>query len=48
MTLQRGKEFLMIPGPTNIPDEVLRAMHRRRWISMTALWSKPLKPVWPD
>jgi len=28
MTLQRGKEFLMIPGPTNIPDEVLRAMHR--------------------
>lgn len=28
MTLRYGKEFLMIPGPTNIPDEVLRAMHR--------------------
>lgn len=28
MTLRFGKEFLMIPGPTNVPDEVLRAMHR--------------------
>jgi alanine-glyoxylate transaminase/serine-glyoxylate transaminase/serine-pyruvate transaminase len=28
MTLRKGKEFLMIPGPTNVPDEVLRAMHR--------------------
>ncbi|SUB02914.1 Soluble hydrogenase 42 kDa subunit [Pannonibacter phragmitetus] len=28
MTLRYGKEFLMIPGPTNVPDEVLRAMHR--------------------
>lgn len=28
MTLRNGKEFLMIPGPTNVPDEVLRAMHR--------------------
>ncbi|MEP3047073.1 MAG: aminotransferase class V-fold PLP-dependent enzyme [Roseibium sp.] len=28
MSLRNGKEFLMIPGPTNVPDEVLRAMHR--------------------
>ena len=28
MTLRNGKEFLMIPGPTNIPDVVLQAMHR--------------------
>ena len=28
MTLRYGKEFLMIPGPTNVPDEVLRAMHK--------------------
>ncbi|MTI44713.1 alanine-glyoxylate transaminase/serine-glyoxylate transaminase/serine-pyruvate transaminase [Roseibium hamelinense] len=28
MTLSNGKEFLMIPGPTNIPDTVLQAMHR--------------------
>lgn len=28
MPLRNGKEFLMIPGPTNVPDEVLRAMHR--------------------
>jgi len=28
MTLRQGREFLSIPGPTNIPDEVLGAMHR--------------------
>jgi len=28
MTLRQGREFLTIPGPTNIPDEVLNAMHR--------------------
>ena len=28
MSLRHGKEFLMIPGPTNVPEEVLRAMHR--------------------
>lgn len=28
MSLRHGKEFLMIPGPTNVPDAVLRAMHR--------------------
>ena len=28
MTVRHGREFLSIPGPTNIPDEVLQAMHR--------------------
>jgi alanine-glyoxylate transaminase / serine-glyoxylate transaminase / serine-pyruvate transaminase len=28
MTLRAGREFLAIPGPTVVPDEVLRAMHR--------------------
>src|ERR1700685_384589 len=28
MAVRAGREFLMIPGPTTIPDEVLRAMHR--------------------
>jgi alanine-glyoxylate transaminase / serine-glyoxylate transaminase / serine-pyruvate transaminase len=28
MTIRAGREFLAIPGPTTIPDEVLRAMHR--------------------
>jgi alanine-glyoxylate transaminase/serine-glyoxylate transaminase/serine-pyruvate transaminase len=28
MTVRAGREFLAIPGPTNMPDEVLRAMHR--------------------
>ena len=28
MTISNGREFLVIPGPTTIPDEVLRAMHR--------------------
>ena len=28
MTVSRGREFLAIPGPTTVPDEVLQAMHR--------------------
>jgi len=28
MTVSNGREFLSIPGPTNIPDAVLQAMHR--------------------
>src|SRR5712692_4025648 len=28
MSVRAGREFLAIPGPTTIPDEVLRAMHR--------------------
>jgi alanine-glyoxylate transaminase / serine-glyoxylate transaminase / serine-pyruvate transaminase len=28
MSVRAGREFLAIPGPTNVPDEVLRAMHR--------------------
>jgi alanine-glyoxylate transaminase/serine-glyoxylate transaminase/serine-pyruvate transaminase len=28
MTVASGREFLSIPGPTNIPDAVLAAMHR--------------------
>ena len=28
MTVAAGREFLSIPGPTNIPDAVLQAMHR--------------------
>ena len=23
-----GRNFLFVPGPTNVPDRVLRAMHR--------------------
>src|SRR6476619_4615585 len=28
MVVRAGREFLAIPGPTNVPDAVLRAMHR--------------------
>jgi alanine-glyoxylate transaminase / serine-glyoxylate transaminase / serine-pyruvate transaminase len=28
MAVRAGREFLAIPGPTTIPDEVLQAMHR--------------------
>lgn len=28
MSVRHGREFLSIPGPTNVPDEVLQAMHR--------------------
>lgn len=28
MSVSTGRQFLSIPGPTNVPDEVLAAMHR--------------------
>src|SRR5258706_13452908 len=28
MVVRAGREFLSIPGPATMPDEVLRAMHR--------------------
>jgi alanine-glyoxylate transaminase/serine-glyoxylate transaminase/serine-pyruvate transaminase len=28
MAVRAGREFLAMPGPTTIPDEVLAAMHR--------------------
>jgi alanine-glyoxylate transaminase / serine-glyoxylate transaminase / serine-pyruvate transaminase len=28
MTVANGREFLSVPGPTNVPDAVLAAMHR--------------------
>src|SRR5256886_11135965 len=28
MTVRAGRQFLAIPGPTTLPDEVLQAMHR--------------------
>src|SRR5437588_3997855 len=28
MAVRGGREFLAIPGPTTVPDEVLQAMHR--------------------
>src|SRR5271167_1482421 len=28
MVVRAGREFLAIPGPTTMPDEVLSAMHR--------------------
>ena len=28
MSVRSGREFLAIPGPTNVPEEVLNAMHR--------------------
>ena len=31
MTVRRGRNFLQTPGPTNIPDRVLRAMHQPAW-----------------
>ena len=28
LTLSQGRPYLAIPGPSVVPDEVLRAMHR--------------------
>jgi alanine-glyoxylate transaminase / serine-glyoxylate transaminase / serine-pyruvate transaminase len=38
MAVRAGREFLAIPGPTTIPDEVLRAMHR----PSVDMYSRPL------
>lgn len=38
MAVRAGREFLAIPGPTTIPDEVLRAMHR----PAVDMYSRPL------
>ena len=38
MTVRTGREFLAVPGPTTIPDEVLQAMHR----PAVELYSPPL------
>src|ERR1700685_976940 len=38
MTVRGGRELLASPGPTNIPDEVLQAMHR----PAVEIYSEPL------
>src|ERR1700719_3254034 len=38
MTGRAGRESLAVPGPTNIPDEVLQAMHR----PAVEIYSEPL------
>jgi alanine-glyoxylate transaminase / serine-glyoxylate transaminase / serine-pyruvate transaminase len=38
MTVRGGRELLASPGPTNIPDEVLQAMHR----PAVEIYAKPL------
>src|SRR6204780_4707622 len=38
MTVRAGREFLAVPGPTNIPDKVLQAMHR----PAVEIYSEPL------
>src|SRR3984885_8603198 len=38
MTVRADREFLAVPGPTNIPDEVLQAMHR----PAVEIYSEPL------
>ena len=52
MTVQRGRHFLQIPGPTNVPDRVLRAMdaptidHRGpEFAKLTLAILDDLKPV---
>jgi alanine-glyoxylate transaminase / serine-glyoxylate transaminase / serine-pyruvate transaminase len=41
MTVSNGREFLSIPGPTTVPDEVLQAMHR----PAMEIYGGPLKEI---
>ena len=40
MTVRAGREFLAIPGPTVIPDEVLRAVHGPKDFETTSAFKK--------
>ena len=35
MTVHTGRHFLQIPGPTNVPDRVLRAMDTVSYTHLT-------------
>jgi len=41
MTVRHGREFLSIPGPTTVPDDVLAAMHR----AAVDIYSGPLLDI---
>jgi len=41
MSVSNGREFLSIPGPTTVPDEVLQAMHR----PAMEIYGGPLKEI---
>ena len=50
--VKRGREFLHTPGPTNIPDRILRAMHKPAldftappFVAMTRTCFEDIKPV---
>jgi alanine-glyoxylate transaminase/serine-glyoxylate transaminase/serine-pyruvate transaminase len=50
--VKRGREFLHTPGPTNIPDRILRAMHKAAvdftappFVEMTRSCFEDLKPI---
>ncbi len=49
MTIHTGRHFLQIPGPTNVPDRVLRAMDRpvidHRGLEFAHLGAKVLEGV---
>jgi alanine-glyoxylate transaminase/serine-glyoxylate transaminase/serine-pyruvate transaminase len=51
MTHRAGRHFLQIPGPTNVPDRVLRAMSRptidHRGPEFQALWRELLAGIRP-
>ena len=48
MTLRNGREFLALPGPTTVPDEVLAAMHRPALDIYSAAFTVMFKPLPPQ
>jgi hypothetical protein len=41
MAVHTGKHFLQIPGPTNVPDRVLR-----RWTCLPSIIAAPISRNW--
>ena len=47
MTYKSGRHFLQIPGPTNVPDRILRAMDRMVVDNTSATTIRPMRPAQP-
>ena len=43
-----GRHFLFVPGPTNVPDRVLRAMHRAQEDHRSSAFPALPKSIFPD
>ena len=46
--MKTGRHFLFVPGPTNVPDRVLRAMHRAQEAHRSSAFPELPRSIFPD